>query len=265
MEICVGGGGKMSEKLNIQLPEKLFGYETKLIGTLTVPIVLTMIFLGTGMSILMPKIDEIRVGIDKINTLTQERIGLVNKRKYLSSLDVEQMKSNSKLIESSLMAENNSYWLVELMRKLAEKYGFEVDSFSVSPGEAFDNESLSNETGIVKLSTTVSLVGPKEKYLELIKGIENSLPILEINGFEAKENDLMVTLDMGINSFYIGRKEKQILDKLNISELEMTKDEKNVLDKLSSYGYIYEIDQSVNTEVVKKEFVKYNRDNPFSL
>lgn len=263
MELYYGGGSKMIGELNIQLPDKIFGLETNLLKLLIVPILLVVILLGTGVAVLVPKIGEIGDNINEVDVLKQELNALIRQKDFFDSLDVNQMKNNSKLIQSAVMGENNAYLLVGLIRELAGKYNFQVDSFNVSPGEAFDNESLSSSMGIVKLSTQVSLIGPKGKYFDLIKGIESSLPILEIGSFEANEGELSVSLDMGINSFYIGRKEKQILDKLSIGDLEMTKDEKLVLDKISDYSYIVEQSQSTD-EVAKKEFVKYNKSNPFS-
>jgi hypothetical protein len=254
-------------KIKINLPEKIFNIESGLILLYANPILLIIAFLISVNMVVMPRVNDIDdmnkkiVSVKKENSLVEEKI------KYLKSVDENELTKNAHLLDSSVLKERNSYVLVKVLRNIADRFGFQIKSFSISPGKLVEADKLkkNNDDLTAKLPISVTLMGPQEKSLDFLLLLENSLPILTIDSFETKTNGSTTELNLAISSFYVGAREKSNLLSLSLSDLTLKKDEMDLLSKLSQFEKSEETAQVSAVSADQEEFKKYQRDNPFSL
>jgi len=258
---------KTKIKLDLKLPDKIFGIETGLITMFLVPFLVIVVFIMSLLGIIIPKISQI-FDISKNIQTVNAQIKLTNeKRAYLSAVDQELLQKDADYLDAAVLKEKKSYLLVGVIRKIADEYGFQIKSFSVSPGEmkgdSSTNLKVSNTDIAVKLPVKVVLVGQKDTSLNLIKGIENSLPILFIDNFETKTNLGAMELDLTISSYYVPEKEDLISGNLSLNDLKLTKDESDLVAEISQYNKIEGFETGASES--NQSFVSQERDNPFSL
>jgi len=254
------------KKIKVNLPDKIFGIETSLLTMFLAPLFVVIIFLMTLVGIIIPKINQI---IDT-NTEIQKvsgQIKLTNeKRVYLSSIDQEQLQQDASYLNSAILKEKKSYLLVGVIKKIADEYSFVIKSFSVSPGEMKGESSekdgnKNDKNSAVELPISVVLSGPKANSLNLIKGIENSLPLLFIDVFNTETTKETSTLDLKMHAYYVPEKTDLISGNLTLNDLKPTDQEKTLLKEISNYRRVEISSQSQG----EKSFVKTERGNPFSL
>lgn len=254
----------------LKTPDKIFGIEKGLLKLFLIPIALLVVFLITLGSVIIPKISEIKTNLGKINSVNAQ-IKLTNEKKnYLLAVDLDQLNTDAKYLEQAVLKEKKSYLLVGVIRQIADNFGFQIKSFSVSPGEikgetpATDNKlKVSDKEVAVKMPVNVVLVGPSDKNLELIKALENSLPILFIDKFSSKTANFSSELELMVSSYYIPDKTDYISGNLTLNDLKLTDEESTLLSQISKFG-IRE-NGGVVEDDTETEFKKYERANPFSL
>ena len=118
-----------------QMPGKVFGVETSLLRVFLLPLVLIIIFLMSLSMVIMPKISEIGE-MKKENEAVEKKTKLVAlKRDYLLTVDEEELNKKSSFLAEAILRERDAYSLVGIIKQIAGKHGFYVQSFSVSPGE----------------------------------------------------------------------------------------------------------------------------------
>jgi len=254
------------KKIDLKLPDKIFGIETGLLSMFIAPIIAVVVFVMTLFGIILPKFSQISETNKEIETI-KAQVKLTNdKRVYLSSVDVDQLKNDAYFLNKAVLKERKSYLLVGVMKKIADKYGFQIKSFSVNPGEMKNNNSstadlkVATDNVAVKLPISIILVGPKERTLDLVKGIENSLPILFIDRFDTKTLGDVSNLDLSISSYYVPEKSDLISGNLTLNDLKPTKGESELLAEISKYEKIGVVEESSSAVLVQNE-----RLNPFSL
>lgn len=252
--------------MKIELPEKIFGIDGHLIPILIPPILLLLLVIGMSNFTIMPKLDEISQVRAKTETVKAETKKITDKRDYIRSLDQEELAKNGVLIASALLPEKNAYFLVNVIRKVTEKYQYIVDSFRISLGEVsgLSETKTTKIEGVAKVPVELKLVGPKVEFLNLVNGLERSLPVLALDSLDLKSQGESVNLTIRVSAYYIEDKAKFTLEKLNLADLILKKEESEVLKTLGDYSVTTEAGDIEGQLTGSKEYIKYDRKDPFS-
>lgn len=188
------------------------------------------------------------------------------KIKYLSSINPVDLRQNTDRLNSAIFAEKNSYFLIDIIRSIADQYGFQIQDFSLSPGEVKQEEPTVKKTAVdivTKIPVNMVLVGPKANYLDFIKGVEKNLPILSMDKFQLKMEQDSIQLDLILVSYYIPTQSVNDISKLTLADLTLSTDESNLIKKLSDFKKPF---STVGVGTTNKQgFIKYVRPNPFSF
>jgi hypothetical protein len=252
------------KKIDIKVSNgKIFGMEPEMLQIFLVPTVVFFVILMVTLGIVFPKVTEIGEMRTNAIKVTEETRKLAEKRDYLRSVDQQELQDNADFLASALLREKNAYYLVNVIRNIATKFGFQVDSFSVSLGKLTkeDEEKVTEKTMTSAIPVELVVVGPKDKYLELVGAIEKSLPILEIQNFDMKAEGETAKIDLGVASFYVSAKNEIKATSLTLTDLTMSKEESDLLATIRSFETVGTV---TGIESGAKEFVKYDRPNPFS-
>lgn len=252
--------------LSLKAPEKFFGIDKSLLKLFLTPLLIVVLFFISLSLVIIPKINDIKNNIKVINDVNSQ-IKLTNEKKnYLTSVDIEQLNKEADVLDKAVLKEKKSYLLVGVIRKIADSFGFQIKSFLVNPGEIKNNLSetlkVSNKETAVRMPVSVVLTGPSNRNLELIKALENSLPILFIDKFSSETNNGVSELEMMVSSYYVPSKNDYTSGNLTLKDLQLTTEESELLSTINKFGTV---EGGVNQEIGNKEFVEYNRNNPFSL
>lgn len=246
----------------MNLPDQIFGVDSGLVTVYIQPFLLVVIILVSISMVVMPRIDEMKAMKRQSGDFTKKTKDLKEKVSYLTQVDQAEIKNQTEFLESSLMNGRDSYYLVNIIRKVVGKFGFTVESFLINPGMITQTEVES------KLPIKVVIVGSKDKYLELLLAIERNLPILSIDSFSIQSSGGAVELTLGMSSYYLSEKTAEKSANVSLSDLVMKKEESEVLKRLAEFTPIED------TPVAKIElgedgrerrpFVKYEREDPFT-
>ncbi len=254
------------DKSFFKLPDKVFGINISFLKLFVVPFLVLVGFIISFNLVIRPRfasLAEVNKSISNVN----EQISLTTQKiNYLTTVDQEQIKNDVSFLESAVLQEKNSYFLVGIIRNVADQYDFVINSFSISSIELKDNNTLkvADKDVAVKLPLEVSLSGPSEKRVELMTALENTLPILFIDNLNISNAGNFSTLDMTISSYYIAEKSDLVLGNLSLADLIPTEEENGLLKTISSFNKITGEGLSLSIGETGL-FVKYERDNPFSL
>lgn len=247
-------------KIDTKLPDKIFGIETGLI-TQFLPLVGIVLVIVSSIGLLfLPKIEAIQKNRATYLKTKKSVADMKEKYEYLASVDQDELKENFEFLQKSILPEKNAYILVGVVRKIADKHGYYLDSFSVSPGElTSEEEAPTSKTGVSKIPLSITLLGPQENYLQLIKGIENSLPILSLDNFEMKGAAGYAELSLKISANYIASKDVFKVENLTLSDLTLKESEMDLIRKLRTY----EDNMTTDNSFVEGDYTKYERTDPF--
>ncbi|HOZ80942.1 MAG TPA: GspMb/PilO family protein [Candidatus Woesebacteria bacterium] len=253
-------------KLNLEIPETLFGLDSGLIKVFFLPFLVTIsLILSIGL-VITPQIDKFKLMSGSNQKIEKETKDLRAKVDYLASLDQNELQKNAGFVNNSLLPEKNSYLLVNIVRKIADRYGFGVDSFNISIGNLNQDQQKSSVGGISRIPVNVKLIGDKEKQYDLIEGLEKSLPVLSVDDFKIKSNNSnTIEMEMTLSAFYIENKDVLANEKLTLAELTMKKEESEVINKLSNFTMMENISAIEGSFETKKDFTKFERNDPFTL
>jgi len=250
-------------KLDTKMPETIFGIETRMINLFIPPLGLLLVILMSVGLLLMPKVEEINKNNALNKKLKGEVVDLTAKYNYLATVDQEELITNADFINKSILPEKNAYLLVGTIRKIADKHGYYMDSFSVSPGE-LETEEKEEEVvkgNVMKIPLSLTLMGPKENYMGLVEGIEKSLPILSLDEFEMDGKQGYVEIKVKLSANYIPRKQVFKIENLSLADMTLSQAEMDVLTTLKDY------EDNLTTEGLIQDdgqFVKYEFRNPFT-
>lgn len=243
--------------------DKIFGLEVDLIKLLLLPLVLTIVGIVMALLIILPKVEEINTTWMGMKKNQQREKQLLAQRSYYLSLDEEELQKNANLISRALLKENNAYYLVGIIRSIATKYQYTVQSFSVTIGELGAKTDNKNSE-FAQIPVTLSLIGPEGKFLELIKGLEKSLPLLALSHYEQRNTTSGLTeLSLAVSSYYLQGKGDLDLAKLGATELTLKPEEAKLIEDLANYQVV-ELASGLMTDE-EKSFTKYERNDPFSF
>lgn len=248
----------------VEIPDKMFGLDSSLLVIFVPPIALFLALLLVFNLLVVSRIEDIGAVIDKIKSIQAETKSINDKRRYILSIDQEKLQRNANYVNSALLPEKNSYLLVGIVRKIADKYNFQIDSFQIKLGEVVKKDTPTTALdALSKVPVTLRLVGPKAQYLDLVNGLEKSLPILSIDNFGMSMSDQSVALDLMISAYYLGNTAKSDINKVSLADLTLKQDESDLVTKLTSDFTIVQDLSTARTE--QKTFVKFERKDPFSL
>jgi len=244
-----------------KLPDKIFGLEKSLLMLFLPPVGLLVLFLISLNLILIPKANEIRTVKQKTSTVKTNTDKVNEQIRYLSSVDSEELQRNAEYLDNAVLRNKKSYLLVEIIRQVANKFNYQVESFSLTPGEikAEETEKTSLKN-MKKLPVNLMLFGPKDKSLELILALEKTLPILFIDKYDVTTSGSYSKLELVVSSYYISDETNVDTNNITLNDLILSSDELALVEKISSFTKIEE-----NTSAQTSEFEQYQRENPFSL
>lgn len=253
---------KNNNFFSFNLPDKIFGLDKSLILLFLPPLGLVIVFLISLNLILMPNISNIGEVNKKIAEVKSNTNKTKEQNNYLTSINQAELIKNAEYLNNAVLKDKQSYLLVQVIRGVANNYGYQVESFSLTPGEIKSDESISISTSeeTIKMPVTVSLIGPKEKNLEFISALEKSLPILFIDKFETKVLGSLDQLDLTVSSYYINDKSKTDTSNITLNDLILSKEEVALINRISSFTKIQN-----NQGTQQSNFQQYQRENPFSL
>lgn len=256
---------KKKSFFSLDLPDKIFGIEKSFLLLFWPPLVLLILFLISLNLIILPKISDIGAINQKTEQTKNNTKKVKDQNKYLLSIDQEKLKVDAEYLDNAVLKDKKSYLLVQIIRGVADEFGFQLESFSLTPGELKDEGeatikvSSSGET--VKMPVSLSMMGPKDKTIDLVSALEKTLPILFIDEFEVKGSGELSELKLTVFSYYINDKVEMETENLTLNDLILSEEESDLIDKISTFNKI-ETNQNDSEET---EFKKYNRENPFSF
>lgn len=250
---------------DLKLPDKVFGLDSSLLLLFLGPLVLVILFLISLNLVLVPKVTEIGSVNTEIKSVEASTSKIKEQNNYLMSVDQNELQKDADYLNNAVLKNRESYLLVEVIRGVANKFDYQVSSFSLTPGDLKDDGSIkiADSKDVVKMPVSLSLVGPEEKSLDLILALEKTLPILFIDKFEKRLSGSVAQLDLTISSYYIGDNTNLETNNVSLNDLILSKDELSLINKISSFTKI-DISSSSNIGATAA-FQQYQRDNPFSL
>lgn len=246
------------------MPEKIFGISSSLIKLFLIPLGIFVFLLTSIGWLILPRVESIKSLKESSNLVKSQIKTIDEKRNYLLSVDQFQLKQNENYLSSAVLPEKNSYLLVDIIREIISKYDYDINSFSLSIDELKEDEDslkVAEKKIATKMPLSVEVVGPTDKFVDLIKGLENSLPILFIDSLEtSKRNDNSI-LKMSISSYYVAENLESDPEKLTLNDLKLTKEESDLLVKISQFDKSSALEGLDGLE--GGTFVEYNRVDPF--
>ncbi len=250
----------------LNIPDKIFGINSSLIGMFLLPVGMVVAFIISLGLVILPRIDSIKQSAASISETRSQIKSVAEKKAYLLSVDQDELAKNEEQLSAAVLPEKNSYVLVGVLRTIADKYGYQVNSFSINPigikGDTKDSLTVSDKDVATKLPINIVLTGPEDKNLDLIKSIENSLPILFIDNMKTTSKLGVSEIEMVISSYYVPDRVEYVSGNLSLADLQPTKEEADLLTRINSFESNSNLEE---TRVDGKTFMEYSRDNPFTL
>ncbi|MEK7527830.1 MAG: GspMb/PilO family protein [Patescibacteria group bacterium] len=248
-------------KIKLNLPDKVFGVDTNLLVLWVVPGLVLMALLLTFLGVIRPKISNISEIVKQVMEVRKTTQEVIEKRKYFMSIDQNELNASVSLLSSGVMPEKNSYLLVKIIRRISENSGYQVSDFSVSLGEVKKQDVNQKEIGFEKVPVQLVLSGPKEKYLELIEGLEKSLPVLSIDSFDMKTSGEIATIDIRVSAYFQPESNKIKIETLSLKEMILSDKESTLLSTIKGFKAF----EAENIEGTEGRYKPYERSDPFFI
>jgi len=248
-----------------KLPDKVFGINISFLKLFVAPVLVLLGFIISLNLIILPKfsdLSDLNDSIDEVNSqisLTDQKIN------YLASVDQDQIQNDVNYLDSAVVQEKNSYVLIGVIRNVADQYGFNITTFSISSLDLKSESKtlkVSDKDVATRLPLSLTLVGPDSMRVAMITALENTLPILFIDNLEVSSVNEVSTLDMTISSYYIAEQTDLVSGNLSLEDLIPTQEENDLLQTISSFN---KVDTTMTAVGGTSAFVEYQRENPFSL
>lgn len=210
---------------------------------------------------LWPKISGINSIRQEINTTDVQTKNIQQQTAYLIAVDQDKLRKNQTLIEQALPSTKDLYFIMNALGQLGRRWDFTIDSFAVSPGKITGDDSKKTITMVTKVPLDVIMIGPKNKYLDLVRQIENSLPILSVDKFEAVDmNNNLVSLKIVVGTYSNEQAEKIALG-ANWNDVQLSAKENELLERLATFSVI-QMDQPGQVNVNGQN--NFGRIDPFN-
>lgn len=244
---------------NQVLPDKIFGLERSIFELWLQPFGMLLILIMSIGLVILPKISEISAKISKIKQTNQSITDTNQKRKYIETVDQNEIQSNATALAAGLLPEKNAYVLVKVVQDVASGVNYSVDDFSVSLGDIKnDTSSKKSTTNYEKIPVNVTLIGDPNRYLDLVKAIERSLPIMSIDNFEMSTDNEEARIKLNISAYYLKDISNIKLENLSLADLTPSNEEATLLNTIKDYTTV-----EMNVGDSGMTFTKYNRSDPF--
>lgn len=252
----------------LKMPERIFGINSSLIKLFLLPLGVVLVFFVSLNLVIIPRYDAIKSLLSSISKVKSEIKLTDSKRAYLSSVDQDELNKNQESLSSAVLQEKNSYLLVGVVENISEDFGFRIKSFLINPisvKESVDSLKVSTENVATKLPVNVTLEGPKDKMVDLLISIENSLPIMFIDKIAIVGRQETVEISLVISSYYVPNNENLVSGNLTVNDLVPTKEENDLLSTISHFKKDESLTKSlVDQSSQGKSYVEYNREAPFT-
>ena len=248
-----------------KLPEKVFGVNVSFLRLFVAPVLVLLGFIVSLNLIIIPKfsgLSQLNSSVDEVNSQIKMTDQNIN---YLSSVDQDQIQNDANYLNSAVLQEKNSYVLIGVIRGVVDQYGFNITTFSINSLDLKSDEKtlkVADKDVATRLPLSLTLVGPDAKRVEMLTALENTLPILFINTLEMSSSGGISTLDMVVSSYYVAEKTDLVSGNLSLEDLIPTQEENDLLQTISGFT---RMDASILTIGETSAFIKYQRENPFSL
>jgi len=184
-----------------------------------------------------------------------------SKVNYFSSVDQARLAEMESILNKAVFKQDKSYYLVGVIQQIASEYGYMVDSFSAQVGE-ISKADAGKKVDTVDLGIKIALVGPRERYLELISRMEKMLPVLSVSNFKIKTAQDLALLEMEITAFFIPKIETMKINNLSLDDLALTQKEMDLIGTLESYKSFEAVMPEIGS---RTEWKEYPSDNPFRV
>ncbi|MFA6007189.1 MAG: hypothetical protein WC784_00900 [Candidatus Shapirobacteria bacterium] len=241
------------------LPDQIFGLDTSIFLLWLQPFALLILLIISVGLIILPKFGEISAKITKINEVNKKITETNQKRKYLETVNQEEMQNNATSLAAGLLPEKSAYLLVKIVQSVAAGVGYAIDDFSVSLGDIkVDSDKVNANANYDKIPVQVTLIGDPTRYLDLVRAIERSLPLMSIDDFKMSSNNIGATIKLSISAYYLKDISNLKLENLSLADLTPSQNELDLLTTIKDYSLA-----NVGTGDSNAVFVKYNRNDPF--
>lgn len=252
-------------KLDLKLPDKMFGQDSRLLVVLVEPLVVGLIILVTTLGLIVPKLSLVTEKSDQIKSVVAKNKEAKEKIAYLQAMDSEVIKGQTDRLGQGLLPQRSAYLLLGVVRQVAGQFDYVIDDFVISmmgDVKELEGEARDKKSRFDKLPIRVSLVGPKEKYVDLLKGLERTLPIISLNTVEMKAapEAQIATIDLNMSAYYLPEMDRPNIEKLDLADLTPSKQELDLMSQLEEYRTL-----NVESFEVDKSFTEYQREDPFFI
>ena len=245
----------------MQNTKVFFGLDWQLIKLGWLPLALSLgallcyLVVGRG---LVNKIGEYNGDTKEMKT---KLLAIKGKVDYLESIDQGKIEKLSEMLEVAVFSENKAYFLLETVRRVVAGFGYQVDSFDLSPGNLLKGGKEVVAREAQPMSIRVGLIGPTANYESLLGGIEGSLPIMSIEGLKLKSEGVSSYVEMTVNAFFVPMGTLAKIDSIPLAELKLGPTEESLLALLKDFQMVSGVAGSQEGGT----FVKYERTDPFTL
>lgn len=252
--------------------DTIFGLEAWQIKLFGLPLAVLIIAVASLILVVIPTYSQLMTTNDLIKSKNVQVKNLEEKRNYLMNLDQDEVESNASYLNMSLLKNKDAYFLVNIVRSVVEKYDFRIDAFSISPGEIESpaevsegtNQGLNEKFGLTSIPVDLTLLGSKSRYVEVVKALERTLPILSVNNFEIKNTGEITQIKLVVETYFVPEKIETNLEKLSLADLTLSPDEAALVKTLTEYDKT--IGTTIDGGLIKQgEYRNYGRENPFEL
>ncbi len=251
-----------------------------------------LILVGAGfvfLLLILPRFNEIKLLRTEIGK-NEALAGEVSKKvRLIQSIDEETLKRQSSMAVLALPNRKNVYNLVVVMSNVASEFGFKVETFKIGLGEIDsgtveteeevdegEEEEISMvvednrvmgvrsepvvEDKLEKIPITVELIGPVEKYLDLLLAMEEAIPLLSIDKLDVRNKRNETEMEMTVAVHFSPNQGGLDLDKISLEDLMMTEEELLAAERLESFENYVE-----DGGVMKMNKPDVVRKDPFRL
>ena len=248
----------------LEIPDRILGIDSANV-VIFIPLLVVMLAVIVCVNLVfVPSVDNLLATQSNINSLQKETQTILEKTRYLQSIDPAELQKNADSLSSALLPQKNAYILVEVVRRVIAKFGFQIDSFLINPGRVDSNSVKTTvNKGVLKIPIKVEISGPRSGYLELVKSIERTLPILSITSFKMTSAGSLAKLNLEISAFYLDDTVKFDMNKLTLSDLTLKKSETDLMNNLGNYEILEKGEDGLSKPTM--EFKKYQPRDPFNL
>ncbi|MFA6518660.1 MAG: hypothetical protein WCV93_03390 [Candidatus Shapirobacteria bacterium] len=192
-----------------------------------------------------------------------ELVAVKAKVDYLESVDQTEIGKLVNLLNEAVFSDNKAYYLLDTVRSVAGVFGYQVDSFDLSPGELVRGGEMVKANQAVPLRIKVGLVGPREKYEDYLVAMEKGLPVVSIESLKAKSSGDLTSLEMEVNAYFVPATTLTKVDKIALSELKLSASEMDLLSLLDGFKVVLP-DKVGDNKENQGQFIRYDRADPFA-